>query len=525
MLVFILIIAVVILGTVVLYIYFVAPRINPKNRAQGFLDENRIEEAIVEFKKALETRPYEINILWKLSELYISQGKLDQAAAHLEKIVEINRYSAEVEKIDVLKNLAQIYLKRAENRRAFEKYYEILRDYPSDPEALYHVGFMALGQESFDIAFKHLDLLTKLEKKRLDVFFGAGMAALQSQRSNEALVFFKEALVIDSLSEISNIAMAFTLNKRKDYKTATNYAKMVVDNSKDAGALFVAKRLLAMLYIEAKKAPMAIKLLEELKESSLESAWTEELKVVYYDLGFMYLLDDKTAQAYDCWNQLYQLDRKFRNIQDLLTRLRKEMDDRPGAKFDDIKSVLTEIDGWKSRFFPENFVWNICGLKSNSDIDIEAIIAPFKSSGVLDKKLSEDSYLKREKGDDDLERFYKLDVESFRRAAYRLCEKLGLVIDDILATYKDADGVDFMAHLKESSKIKVLVWVRRWKGASVGEIPLRNFAQAINDSKAQQGYFITTSPLTRPGEDSLKNLDKVTVIYPEEVAKHIKGII
>ncbi len=525
MLVFILIIAVIILGAVVFYIYFIAPRINPKNRAQSFLDENRIEEAIVEFKKALESQPYDINILWKLAELYIFQSKLDQAATHLEKIVEINRYSAEVEKIDVLKKLAQIYLKRDENSRAFEKYYEILRDYPSDPEALYHVGFMSLGQESFDMAFKYLDLLTKLEKKRLDVFFGAGMAALQSQRTNEALVFFKEALVIDPLSEIANIAMAFTLTKRKDYKTATNYAKMVVDNSKDSGALFVAKRLLAMLYVDAKKASVAIRLLEELKESSLESAWTEELKVVYYDLGFAYLLDDKTAQAYDCWNQLYQMDRQFRNIQDLVTRLRKEMDDRPGAKFDDIKSVLTEIDGWRSRFFPENFVWNICGLKSSFDIDIEGIIAPFKYTAVSDKKYSEDSASKKIKGDDDLDQFYKLDVESFRRVAYRICDKLDLVIDDILATYKDADGVDFMAHLKESSKVKVLVWVRRWKGASVGEIPLRNFAQAINDAKAQQGYFITTSPLTGSGEDALKNLDKVKVVYPEEVASLIKGII
>lgn len=525
MLVFILIITVVILGAMVFYIYFVAPRINPQNRAQNFLDENRVEEAIVEFKKVLESQPYDINILWKLSELYISQGKFDQAATLLEKIVGINMYSAEVKKIDVLKNLAQIYLKRSEKGRAFEKYYEILRDYPNDPEALFQVGFMALGQESFDIAFKHLDLLAKLEKKRLDVFFGAGMAALQSQRSTEALVFFKEALSVDPLSEITNIAMAFTLNKRKDFKTATNYAKMVVDNSNDPGALFVAKRLLSMLYIEAKKAPQSIKLLEELKESSSESGWTEELKVVYYDLGFAYLLDDKTAQAYDCWNQLYQLDREFRNIQDLITRLRKEMDEKAGAKFDDAKSVLTEIDGWKNRFFPANFVWNICGLKSNSGIDIEGIIAPFRHSGVSEKKYSDDSTMKKDAGDDDLDRLYKLDAENFRRVAYRICEKLGLVIDDILTTYKDADGVDFMAHLKESSKTKVLVWVRRWKGASVGEIPLRNFAQAINDLKAQQGYFITTSPLTQAGESSLNNLGKVKVVYPEEVAGLIKGII
>jgi len=525
MLVAILISAVIIFGVVAFYLYLIVPRINPKNRALSFLNENRIEDAIVEFKKVLEAGPYDVNTLWKLAELYIAQEKFDQAASHLEKIADINRYSAEVEKLDVLKNLARIYRKRDEKDRAFAKYYEILRDYPSDPEALYHVGFMALGQESFEIAFKHLDLLAKLEKKRFDVLFGAGISALQSQRTTEALSLFKEALALEPLSDVANIAMAFALNKRRDYKTSINYAKMVADNSKEPGALFVAKRLLAMQYIEAKKASMAVKLLEELKESSIEYNWNDELKVVYYDLGFAYLLDDKTVQTYDCWNQLYQMDRKFRNVQDLITRLRKEMDDRPGSRFEDVKSVLGEVEGWKNRFFPEQFVWNICGLKSTFRIDIEGIIAPYSGAGFTEKKFADDSYADKESAREDFSLFYKIDAESFRSASYRMCEKLGLVIDDILATYRDSDGVDFMAHLKENSKTKVLVWVRRWKGAGVGEIPLRNFAQAINDAKASQGYFITTSPLTQAGESSLKNLGKVTVIYPEEAAKLLKGIL
>jgi hypothetical protein len=33
--------------------------------------------------------------------------------------------------------------------RAFEKYYELLKAYPSDEEALYHVAFISLGQSVF----------------------------------------------------------------------------------------------------------------------------------------------------------------------------------------------------------------------------------------------------------------------------------------------------------------------------------------------------------------------------------------
>jgi restriction endonuclease Mrr len=105
-----------------------------------------------------------------------------------------------------------------------------------------------------------------------------------------------------------------------------------------------------------------------------------------------------------------------------------------------------------------------------------------------------------------------------------MCEKLGIVIDDILTTYRESDGVDFMGHTKDN-KLKTLVWVRRWKGTQIGEIPIRNFAQAINDMKAKQGYFVTTSGLTAAGEAVLGDMGKVIVIYPDELAKLLKGMI
>jgi restriction endonuclease Mrr len=57
----------------------------------------------------------------------------------------------------------------------------------------------------------------------------------------------------------------------------------------------------------------------------------------------------------------------------------------------------------------------------------------------------------------------------------------------------------------------------------VGEIPLRNFAQAINDAKAKQGYFFTTSPLTPAAEGILKNLEKVRVVYPDEFLRLLQN--
>lgn len=59
----------------------------------------------------------------------------------------------------------------------------------------------------------------------------------------------------------------------------------------------------------------------------------------------------------------------------------------------------------------------------------------------------------------------------------------------------------------------------------MGEIPLRNFAQAINDAKASEGLFFTTSNLTSSAEGALTRLSKVTVIYPDQISDLLAGLI
>src|SRR5208337_1289325 len=98
MLVPFLVTAVIILGVIVYYIYFLAPKFNPRTKAELFLQNNRIDEAIIEFRKVLENNPMDISVHAKLSDLYLNQGKIDLAVRHLERVVEINRFNSEVEK-------------------------------------------------------------------------------------------------------------------------------------------------------------------------------------------------------------------------------------------------------------------------------------------------------------------------------------------------------------------------------------------------------------------------------------------
>ena len=52
--------------------------------------------------------------------------------------------------------------------------------------------------------------------------------------------YFREALALESQSDIANLAMAFALQRKRDYKTALNYARLIIDRTEDETRPFVA---------------------------------------------------------------------------------------------------------------------------------------------------------------------------------------------------------------------------------------------------------------------------------------------
>ncbi len=518
-----LIILVVLLGIVLLYVYVLAPRLNPINRADSFLKQDMVDEAILEYKKVLDNNPNDFIVHWKLANVLFDRDQVDEAVLHLEEILRIDKYNYEVEKIGVQRKLAEVYLRRDETQKAFQNYYDILLAYPGDSESLYHAAFILLGQEYFEQALRYFDRLIKLGEKDMEVLFGAGIASYQAMKISEPVEYFRDALALETRSDITNLAMAFALQRKRDYKVAMNYARLIVDGTEDDMARFVASRLYGILCVQAKKPAEGVKMLEVVLEYTRKNDMSDETLMVLYDLGFACIHAEMTDQAYDYWNQLYQADRGFRNVQFLVTQLRKDMDAavKTGARAEG--TVLEHEQEWLEGAFAPDFLWNICGLKSPKAVDLDPVLA----SARADAGREEDRGIKAGRSsvaDDKINAFHDMDMENFRIIAGRVVGKLGLRVDEILPTYREQDGVDFMA-VDLATKDKTLVWVRRWKDLRVSEIPLRDFAQAVNDAKAKQGLFITTSDLSAVGEEAVKRLSKVRVVFPEELGNILAGLI
>jgi len=495
---------------------------DPRNRAENFLNENRVDEAILEYKKALEISPDDFVTHHRLANLYFSINEIDQAAQHLEKILNKGKFNYEVDKQDIQKKLANVYYLRDDIERAFEIYIDVLRIYPADIDSLYHVSFIALGQQEFDIAQRYFERLVKLKTDNFEVLFGAGICSYQNQKINEAANYFKEAANLKPQSEIVNIALAFTFDRKKDYRQAIAYIQKVADSTTEIQVIFIAKRFLAFLQARLDKMDEAIKLFQEVLELTQKNDIVDEELVTLYDLGFACLKGERTDNAYEYWNELYRKDRSFRKVQQLVTQLRKEMEtDRQTHDEFDV-SVMDYIDEWITNPFPPNFLWNICGLKSDRDLNIKNVMVTTRVSADADGQSSGSG--RHKSGGDLIATLMGLDTENFRIIANRLVSKMGFKVDQILQTYREADGVDFLA-IDNQTKDKTLVWVRRWSKTNVGEITLRNFAQAINDIKAKQGLFLTTAELTDAARGSMRKLSKVTVIEPDEVNTLLRGLL
>jgi tetratricopeptide (TPR) repeat protein len=512
----------IIFGAIVYYIYILSPKLNPMNRAENFLKQNMVREAILEYKKILEKDPGNILIHYRLSNLYQKNNMIDQAVIHLEEIMKIDKYNYEVDKIEVLRRLAKSYLYRGEYEKAMQSYLNILNVYPADFESMYQVAFMFLGQEIFDQAYKYFEKLVEHNKKNFEVMYGTGMAGYMFQKAHEASDCFQQACILKPDSDIANISAAFAFQRRKDYKNAIFYAKKVIDSSSDQAAFLIAKRLLALLYLQFKKFDESYQTYREIIEYASGSDLKDELILTKYDLGFAFVKDNNYQKAYEILNDVYQMDKAYKNTQALTTLLRKQLSPEQ-AKADFYSDNLSDqFDKWVEEYFPENFLWEICGLKSDKKIDFKNIVFSLRIPSVEGKSPS--SHVLSSDYFQNIEKFTALDTENFKIISNRVVSKLGYSVDQILATYKDTDGVDFMAKDVATGE-KTLIWVRRWKGAVLGEIPLRNLAQAITDTRSKKGMFVSTSFLTSSAETALQNLSRIKVVSPEEVGELLSGLV
>ncbi len=120
--------------------------------------------------------------------------------------------------------------------------------------------------------------------------------------------------------------MAFALQRKRDFKQAIPHAQAIADRAQEFEVRYVARRLLAFLNVQSKKNDEAVKCFEDLLQTARENDSQSEIMLALYDLGYACIRAEQANKAYEYWNELYQLDKTYNEINRLTTMLRREMD-------------------------------------------------------------------------------------------------------------------------------------------------------------------------------------------------------
>jgi tetratricopeptide (TPR) repeat protein len=133
------------------------------NLGNALLQENRIQEAVKHYERALEIKPDYREAHNNLAFLLLQDGKINEAIAHLEQVARINPDSATGHY-----NLGNAYLQAGRGQDATGQYEQAVQLSPDYVQAHVNLGFALAQRGKFDDAVRHWEAALRLDPGNQD---------------------------------------------------------------------------------------------------------------------------------------------------------------------------------------------------------------------------------------------------------------------------------------------------------------------------------------------------------------------
>ena len=154
--------------------------------------EERVEEAVEHYQKAIECKPDYPEAHYNLGEVCWRQGKLDEAIEHYQKAVELE--PARAEYYINLGNLLAIQERPSEAIRQFQK---ALAVEPGYTKAHYNLADIFFAQGRWDEAIEHYQQALKQMPDSVHAYYQLGLALQSRGRFAEAVAQLQKVLELD----------------------------------------------------------------------------------------------------------------------------------------------------------------------------------------------------------------------------------------------------------------------------------------------------------------------------------------
>jgi tetratricopeptide (TPR) repeat protein len=157
----------------------------------ALFQKGMVDEAVVQYRKALEINPDYAKACNNLGNALLQQGKVDEAIAYLQRALEINPDFADTHDI-----LGNALLQKGNVAEAITQYQVALQIKPDNAEACYNLGNARLHQGNVAEAITQYQRALQIKPDFADAHNNLGTALLRQGNVAEAIAQYQRALQI-----------------------------------------------------------------------------------------------------------------------------------------------------------------------------------------------------------------------------------------------------------------------------------------------------------------------------------------
>lgn len=227
------------------------------NLAETLHEQDKIDEAIPYFQKALELKPDYSFAYNNLGNILVKKEKLDEAIINYQKAIFINpKYAyaynnlgfALVQKgrfeealpnyLQAIKlnpdyevahvNVGNLYLQKGNLGETIKHFREVLRLNPGDVVIRNTLGVVLLNTGNLSEAESHFAEVIRSTPNDFEAYNNMGYALFQEKKYDEAIDYFTKSLNINSTNARVHLNIADALCAKKEYKDAISHYKEAI---------------------------------------------------------------------------------------------------------------------------------------------------------------------------------------------------------------------------------------------------------------------------------------------------------
>ena len=159
------------------------------SRGVSFFNQNKLDDALTEFNKALELGKYNTAVRNWLGAVYQRKNDHEKAAAIYEEVVDLDPGYPEAHN-----NLGYSYQMLEKYPEAEKEYARALELKPALIEARFNLACVLQLEQKYEDSTKEFEIVLKADPARTDCYLHLGEVARESKDFDKALLYYNKAL-------------------------------------------------------------------------------------------------------------------------------------------------------------------------------------------------------------------------------------------------------------------------------------------------------------------------------------------